>query len=190
MKKNIKKLVIALLVAVMLLSVFTACGSKKIEGSEGLEYTLSDDGKYYVWTGIGTCTDSEIVIGNWHNDRPVTACGEIPNMPAEGITKITVSNGITTLAFGSLCSKSVKKIVICDGIEVLPKAVMLMTPEMTEVVLGKGIKTIELDAFMRAVKLETVYFRGSEKEWNEIDIDEKGNEYLLNAKIVFNYKGE
>ncbi len=29
---------------------------------EGLEYTLSSDGTYYSVTGIGTCTDTDVVI--------------------------------------------------------------------------------------------------------------------------------
>ena len=36
--------------------------------SEGLEYTLSDDGTYYSVTAIGTCTDGSIVIPATYND--------------------------------------------------------------------------------------------------------------------------
>lgn len=44
-------------------------------------------------------------------------------------------------------------------------------------------------AFEWCESLETVYYMGSEAEWNEIKIEYK-NDYLKTAKIVFNYKGE
>ena len=37
--------------------------------------------------------------------------------------------------------------------------------------------------------LNSVYYRGSEEEWNEIEVS-WGNDDLLNAEIVFNYTGE
>ena len=44
--------------------------------SEGLEYTLSNDGTYYSVTGIGTCTDTVIVIPNIYENLPVERIGE------------------------------------------------------------------------------------------------------------------
>ncbi len=186
-----KKVVSLITVCLMLFGMLAACsnGPEKIEGTPGLAYTLSEDGSHYIWTGYGTCTEKDIVIGNWHEGKPVTELGEMPTMPETGVDSITVSEGITTLAFGSLCGPSLKKVVVCDGIKVYPKAVMLMTPEMTEVVIGKGLEEITMDAFMRAAKLEPVYFRGTEAEWKAIKIDPEGNDYLLNATIVYNYKG-
>jgi len=39
--------------------------------SEGLEFSLSDDGTYYSITGIGDCTDLNIIIPYTYNDLPV-----------------------------------------------------------------------------------------------------------------------
>lgn len=44
--------------------------------SEGLEYTLSDDETYYIVTGIGTCTDTKLVIPLTYNNKPVKEVGE------------------------------------------------------------------------------------------------------------------
>lgn len=51
----------------------TYCG-KKQETSLGLAFTLLDDGTYEV-SGIGSCTDTEIVILSVYNDKPVTSIG-------------------------------------------------------------------------------------------------------------------
>lgn len=49
------------------------CG---IEASQGLGFTLNDDGKSYSVTGIGFCTDTEIVIPPEYEGKPVTSIGD------------------------------------------------------------------------------------------------------------------
>jgi hypothetical protein len=51
---------------------------------------------------------------------------------------------------------------------------------------GKNVKAINSSAFGSCRELTDVYFMGSEEEWNNIVIDESGNEYLLNATVHFN----
>ena len=52
----------------------TYCG-KEQEASKGLAFTLLNDGTYEV-SGIGSCTDTEIVIPSVYNDKPVTSIGD------------------------------------------------------------------------------------------------------------------
>ena len=40
-------------------------------GTLGLAYTLSEDGTYYICSGIGTATDTNIEIGSIHEGLPV-----------------------------------------------------------------------------------------------------------------------
>ena len=72
--KNLKKFAAMGMMAVMLVSSFglTGCGvskTEKIEGSAGLVYELSEDGTYYIFTDGKSCTDENIVIGNWHEEN-------------------------------------------------------------------------------------------------------------------------
>ena len=50
----------------------TVCQSP--QPSEGLEYTLN--GTSYAVTGLGTCSDSNIVIADFYEGKPVTSIGE------------------------------------------------------------------------------------------------------------------
>jgi hypothetical protein len=43
--------------------------------SEGLEFTLLDDGESYAFTGLGTCTDKDLVIPATYEGKPVTQVG-------------------------------------------------------------------------------------------------------------------
>lgn len=50
--------------------VCTVCG--KYEESKGLEFALNDDNKSYGVIGMGSCTDSSIVIPEEYNGLPIT----------------------------------------------------------------------------------------------------------------------
>ena len=54
------------------------CGTKDpnyvVENaSEGLSFELNDSKTGYIVTGIGTCTDTEIIIPSKYNGLPVTS---------------------------------------------------------------------------------------------------------------------
>ena len=65
-------------------------------GSLGLEYTLDADGKSYSVSGIGTCTDSDIVIPSKYNGLTVTSIG--PNaFYGCTFTSVIIGDNVTTI---------------------------------------------------------------------------------------------
>ena len=73
----------------------TYCG-KEQEASKGLTFTLLDDGTYEV-SGIGSCTDTELVIPSVYNDKPVTVIGFKAFDGCSGLTSVTISNSVTSI---------------------------------------------------------------------------------------------
>ena len=76
-------------------------------GSEGLAYTLSNDGTYYICSGIGTCTDTDLVIASEIDGVPVTSIGDRAFRNCTNLTSITIPDSVTSigaLAFG-VCNK-------------------------------------------------------------------------------------
>ena len=73
----------------------TYCG-KEQEASKGLAFTLLDDGTYEV-SGIGSCTDTEIIISSVYNDKPVTSIGDSAFRGCSGLTSITIGNSVTSI---------------------------------------------------------------------------------------------
>lgn len=65
--------------------------------SEGLKYTLSNDGTYYIVSGIGTCTDTEIVIPDTHNSKPVKEIGNSAFRSCTSLTGISIPNSVTSI---------------------------------------------------------------------------------------------
>ena len=63
--------------------------------------------------------------------------------------------------------------------------------ELKEVQIPTSIETIEYGAFRDCSSLKTIYYEGSKEDWNKISIDNTNNfnQLLLNANIIYNYKG-
>ncbi|MBQ2268956.1 MAG: hypothetical protein II338_01760, partial [Bacteroidaceae bacterium] len=53
--------------------------------------------------------------------------------------------------------------------------------------LPLSVKSIEMCAFKGSENLSDVYYEGTETDRANIDIDEEGNEYLLNATWHYNW---
>ena len=67
--------------------------------SQGLEYTLIDGG--YEVTGIGTCTDSEIVIPSTYNDLPVISIGFKAFYENYDIVHVTIGDNVEEIGDGA-----------------------------------------------------------------------------------------
>ena len=68
-----------------------------IESSEGLNYTLNRDGTSYILTGIGTCTDTNIIITNEYNGLPVNAISAYAFEDCENIKSVLIPDSILTI---------------------------------------------------------------------------------------------
>lgn len=170
---------------------------EKVEGSAGLNYKLNDEGTAYVFSDLGTCTDPNVVIGNWYNDLPVTgvaegACRDDEESGNFNVTveSITVSEGIVDFAFRGLQNWNVRKIILANGIQEFGMAMFRLNAKMKVLVIGTGLETIGQDAFSGLENGQmTIYFRGTQAEWEAVTV-ESGNDVLSTFDIVYNYTGD
>ncbi|MBE6926124.1 MAG: hypothetical protein E7461_04690 [Ruminococcaceae bacterium] len=65
--------------------------------SEGLEYTLNSNNKSYEVTGIGSCSDTEIIIPPENEGLPVTGIGDYAFNRCTSLTGITIPNSVTSI---------------------------------------------------------------------------------------------
>ena len=129
------------------------------------------------------------------------------------IEEINIPNGVTTISNGafSSCSSltdvtipgSVKSIgarafascanlagiVIPEGVETIGSLSFSNCTKLEEITLPESLEAISLNAFENCNGISTVHYNGSETNWNtlkaSISNDNQGNNYLLNAEIVF-----
>ncbi len=66
--------------------------------SEGLEFTLSADGTYYILEGMGTCTDVDLIIPETYNHLPVAEIGEVAYNKRLTVKSVTIPRSITSIA--------------------------------------------------------------------------------------------
>ena len=107
------------------------------------------------------------------------------------LTSIVIPDSVTFIgnqAFG-FC-RGLTDIVIPDGVTFIGDQTFMHCSSLTSITIPDSVTSIGDDAFfMYWDNLETVYYRGSEAEWNEIEIG-SNNYYLTDSEIVFNYTGE
>ena len=113
------------------------------EGTKQLAYKLSDDGTYYICTGLsGYSLPSKIVIPAYYKDKPV---------------KAVIGNGFVDFF------DTVKEIVLSEGIEELGRMVIYCAG-LESITIPKSMKAIHGTAFSGCGNLETVYFE-EESGW-------------------------
>ena len=67
--------------------------------SEGLVYTLNNDGVSYSVTGIGTCTDTEIAIASEYKGLPVTSIGKEAFYCCSNLISVVIPASVTSVSF-------------------------------------------------------------------------------------------
>ena len=103
-----KKIVLILTILLSFALIFTLSGCEMVKSiinkisaadgdinpSEGLEYKLNDDGNSYSCIGIGTCTDTDIIIAKEYNGKPVTEISSSAFYGCSSLTSVTIPDSV------------------------------------------------------------------------------------------------
>lgn len=162
--------------------------------TEGLEYTLNEDGESYSVTGIGTATDTTIVIASTYEEKPVTAIGDMafvginmnngePSICAN-IVKIIIPDcvvSIGTYAF-AYCS-SLENVNIPNGVTNIGFGAFGMCSSLKSVNIPETVISIEDQAFYSCKALTSINVSGTNSKYCSID----GNLYSKDATVLIQY---
>ena len=151
-----------------------------------------------VYHSSGNClieTDSKTLIAGCNTsvipvDGSVTSIGDGAFYGCTGLANITIGDSVTTIgdqAF-SYC-RSLASITIPDSVTIIGDQAFEDCSSLTSIVIPDSVTSIGDTAFVGCDSLTTVCYTGSEAEWKQIVIG-SDNDDLLDAEIVFNYKGE
>lgn len=145
----------------------------------GLEFILENDNTYVV-TGIGTCTDTKIIIPLLYNNKTVSCIGNSAFLNCSNLTNVTISNGIISIEPGAfsgcsgLTSISIPDSVIylndsafegCSsltsmripvGVTRLPVAVFADCSSLTSITIPNGVTSIRSAAFYGCRSLKSL----------------------------------
>lgn len=101
-----------------------------------------------------------------------------------GLTEIVIPDhvtGIQNYAFQGC--ENLTSLVLPEGLKTIDGICFQNCPSLKEITIPASVTTVSSYAFYGCKALDTIYYSGTEAQWNEITILE-GNEALLTAKVV------
>ena len=130
----------------------SVCGEKAVvaiipaTASLGLKFTSNGGGTCYV-SGIGTCTDTDIVIPSTYNGMRVTSIGNSAFSNCTGLTSVTIGNSVTSIGEGAFA--------YCSG--------------LTSVTIGNSVTSIGERAFYNCTKLTSITVGSNHPNYASVD---------------------
>ena len=135
--------------------VCIVCGNRR--PSEGLKYSLNNDGNVYSVTGIGTCTDKELIIPSEYNAKPVTSIGVEAFSGCTGLTSITIPDSVTSIGSQTFrgCT-GLTSVTIPDSVTSIGGSAFSGCTGLTSVTIGGSVTSIGERAFYNCTRLTSV----------------------------------
>ena len=129
------------------------------EYSQGLDYAISIEGNGYVITGIGSCTDTKIIIPSEHLGLPVTEIALNAFAYAQNIESVIIPDSVTYIGASAFenCT-SLVSVYLPEGLEYIERRAFFNCSSLTEIVIGENVSYIGDGAFCGCNALEKVYY--------------------------------
>lgn len=139
---------------------------------ENITWKLTSDGTIRL-SGTG-------ITENYHSGKPAPW-----NEYADEIKTVVIEEGITALgSIAFYACTGIESVVCPNSLQTIGNNAFIKCSSLQTLTLGSELSSIGKYAF-GGTSLTTVYFNGSQSDWNNVEIGGK-NEPLLNATFIFN----
>ena len=123
--------------------------------SEGLSFTVENNEA--TLTGIGTCTDTNIVIPNSYEGNPVTAIADSAFKNNETITSVVIPDSVTSIGNSAfLGCTNLTTITIPDSVTSIGLSAFYSCYGLTSITIGNGVTDIGYQVFYDCRSLTSI----------------------------------
>lgn len=137
--------------------------------SEGLEYSESNDGSYCYVAGIGSCTDTKIVIPESYNGMPVRGIDNEAFKDCAELKSVTFPEGLVSIGnYAFSGCKKLTAIVIPESVDGIGVEAFYGCTSLKSVTIGKGCNEFVGGNFYDCRRLKDIYYSGTMEEWKAI----------------------
>jgi len=149
-----------------------------------LAYEFEESTQTYTVTGIGSYTDTELVIPSTYKGYNVTSISNAAFAENKQITSVIVSDGIVSIGYNAFAScENLTNVVIANSVTNIKEYAFAACHKLINVNLGTGVKTIEQDVFYNCYELTSIYI--------PISVERLGNDLFDGCEklVSVNYEG-
>ena len=139
---------------------------------------------------ISNVYDTEKGYGTIVFDNDITSIGDYAFYKCKKLTSVTISDSVISIGKSAFynCS-SLASVTIPNNVTSIGSSAFEGCSSIASVTIGNGVTSIGETAFGGCSSLETVNYRGTQDQWEGIEIDTTNYE-LTSATINYNYTGE
>jgi hypothetical protein len=142
-------------------------------GSYGLSFSQNDDGTYTV-TGMGSCTDTDIMIPATYNGKAITSIGEkafsLNIYGDSSLTSITIPDGVTSIGVEAFAySTGLTSITIPDSVTSIGERAFSGCSSLTSITIPNSVTSIGNDAFRGCSSLESIIVDANNKTYHSMN---------------------
>ncbi len=186
----------------------TVCAEEQ-KVSEGLSFTLSDSEENYILTGIGTCTDTSILIPALYNGKYVVSIGNDAFMNCTSLLDVTIPEYVTSIGsnafsgcrylksvtIGSRVSSigdsafegcsSLYRAALTDSVKTIGDKAFFNCSALTSLSIPKSVESLKNNSFSGCSSLESIYADTENGVYNSIGnclIERNTNTLVLGCK--------
>ncbi|MBQ2908594.1 MAG: leucine-rich repeat domain-containing protein [Clostridia bacterium] len=161
MKNKLIKILSCLLIAVLSVCFFVACktpsGAEKKEPSVGLSYKVNGDSKTCTITGMGTCTDSDLVVPESIDGYTVKSIANSAFQKCNTIVSVEIPKTVSAIEFAAFNGcEALTTVKILSESGFINTAAFMACTSLKELTIGDGVVYIDIGAFADCQSLTSV----------------------------------